>query len=47
MAPGCTMGVGSMEAARINLLDLKDILIMSWCQLVEETFRDLVESCGA
>ncbi len=27
-----------------NLQDLKDLLLMSWCQIPQDTFRDVVES---
>ncbi|KAK3536012.1 hypothetical protein QTP70_024504 [Hemibagrus guttatus] len=36
--------VPSMEAPPHNLLDLKDLLLTSWCQIPQHTFRDLVES---
>ncbi|KAK3516157.1 hypothetical protein QTP70_005397 [Hemibagrus guttatus] len=36
--------VRSMEASPHNLQDLKDLLLTSWCQIPQHTFRDLVES---
>ncbi|KAK3543802.1 hypothetical protein QTP70_028095, partial [Hemibagrus guttatus] len=36
--------VRSMEAPPLNLQDLKDLLLTSWCQIPQHTFRDLVES---
>ncbi|KAK3534858.1 hypothetical protein QTP86_028556 [Hemibagrus guttatus] len=36
--------VPSMEAPPHNLQDLKDLLLTSWCQIPQHTFRDLVES---
>ncbi|KAK3505622.1 hypothetical protein QTP70_021284 [Hemibagrus guttatus] len=36
--------VRSMEAPLHNLQDLKDLLLTSWCQIPQHTFRDLVES---
>ncbi|KAK3525325.1 hypothetical protein QTP86_029840, partial [Hemibagrus guttatus] len=36
--------VQSMEAPPHNLQDLKDLLLTSWCQIPQHTFRDLVES---
>ncbi|KAK3557200.1 hypothetical protein QTP70_026141, partial [Hemibagrus guttatus] len=36
--------VQSMEASPRNLQDLKDLLLTSWCQIPQHTFRDLVES---
>ncbi|KAG5841041.1 hypothetical protein ANANG_G00195380 [Anguilla anguilla] len=36
--------VRSMEAPPHNLQDLKDLLLTSWCQISEDTFRGLVES---
>ncbi|KAK3513362.1 hypothetical protein QTP70_012344 [Hemibagrus guttatus] len=36
--------VRSMEAPPRNLQDLKDLLLTSWCQIPQHTFRDLVES---
>ena len=36
--------VQSMEAPPRNLQDLKDLLLTSWCQIPQHTFRDLVES---
>ncbi|MCI4387329.1 hypothetical protein PGIGA_G00072870 [Pangasianodon gigas] len=36
--------VRSMEAPPHNLQDLKDLLLMSWCQIPQHTFRGLVES---
>ncbi|KAK3555385.1 hypothetical protein QTP86_015670, partial [Hemibagrus guttatus] len=36
--------VPSMEAPPRNLQDLKDLLLTSWCQIPQHTFRDLVES---
>ncbi|KAK3551827.1 hypothetical protein QTP70_029006 [Hemibagrus guttatus] len=36
--------VRSMEAPPHNLQDLKDLLLTSWCQIPQHTFRDLVES---
>ncbi|KAK3532871.1 hypothetical protein QTP70_001156 [Hemibagrus guttatus] len=36
--------VRSMEARPHNLQDLKDLLLTSWCQIPQHTFRDLVES---
>ncbi|KAK3561744.1 hypothetical protein QTP86_012991 [Hemibagrus guttatus] len=38
------MQVRSMEAPPRNLQDLKDLLLTSWCQIPQHTFRDLVES---
>ncbi|MCJ8743381.1 hypothetical protein PDJAM_G00093370 [Pangasius djambal] len=34
----------SMEAPPHNLQDLKDLLLTSWCQIPQHTFRGLVES---
>ncbi|KAK3563664.1 hypothetical protein QTP86_033502 [Hemibagrus guttatus] len=36
--------VRSMKAPPHNLQDLKDLLLTSWCQIPQHTFRDLVES---
>uniref|UniRef100_A0A0E9WSK0 Tc1-like transposase DDE domain-containing protein n=1 Tax=Anguilla anguilla TaxID=7936 RepID=A0A0E9WSK0_ANGAN len=36
--------VRSMEAPPHNLQDLNDLLLTSWCQIPEDTFRGLVES---
>ncbi|KAK3511397.1 hypothetical protein QTP70_007233 [Hemibagrus guttatus] len=36
--------VRSMEAPPCNLEDIKDLLLTSWCQIPQHTFRDLVES---
>ncbi|KAK3519043.1 hypothetical protein QTP70_016380 [Hemibagrus guttatus] len=36
--------VPSMQAQPHNLQDLKDLLLTSWCQIPQHTFRDLVES---
>ena len=36
--------VRSMEAPPRNLQDLKDLLLTSWCQRPQDTFRGLVES---
>ncbi|XP_062292370.1 uncharacterized protein LOC133996801 [Scomber scombrus] len=36
--------VRSMEATPRNLQDLKDLLLTSWCQIPQHTFRGLVES---
>jgi len=36
--------VRSMEAPPHNLQDLKDLLLTSWCQIPQHTFRSLVES---
>ena len=36
--------VRSMEAPPRNLQDLKDLLLTSWCQIPQHTFRGLVES---
>ncbi len=36
--------VRSMQAPPCNLQDLKDLLLMSWCQIAHDTFRGLVES---
>ncbi|KAK3559853.1 hypothetical protein QTP86_021422 [Hemibagrus guttatus] len=36
--------VRSMETPPRNLQDLKDLLLTSWCQIPQQTFRDLVES---
>ena len=36
--------VRSMEAPPRNLKDLKDLLLTSWCQTPQHTFRGLVES---
>ncbi|KAK3524375.1 hypothetical protein QTP70_028018, partial [Hemibagrus guttatus] len=36
--------VRSMEAPPHNLQDIKDLLLTSWCQIPQHTFRDLVES---
>ncbi|KAK3519389.1 hypothetical protein QTP70_026949 [Hemibagrus guttatus] len=36
--------VRSMEAPPRNLQDLKDLLLTSWCQIPQHTFRDLMES---
>lgn len=36
--------VQSMEASPCNINDLKDMLLTSWCQIPEVTFRGLVES---
>ncbi|KAK3531066.1 hypothetical protein QTP70_009444, partial [Hemibagrus guttatus] len=36
--------VRSMETPPYNLRDLKDLLLTSWCQIPQHTFRDLVES---
>lgn len=36
--------VQSMEAPPCNLQDLKDLLLTSWCQIPQYTFRGLVES---
>ena len=36
--------VRSMEAPPRNLQDLKDLLLTSWCQIPQDTFRGLVES---
>ncbi|XP_051541380.1 voltage-gated hydrogen channel 1-like isoform X1 [Myxocyprinus asiaticus] len=36
--------VQSMEAPPHKLQDLKDLLLMSWCQIPQDTFRGLVES---
>ncbi|KAK3553900.1 hypothetical protein QTP70_012922 [Hemibagrus guttatus] len=36
--------VPSMEAQSLNLQEVKDLLLTSWCQLPQHTFRDLVES---
>ena len=33
----------SMEAPPRNLQDLKDLLLTSWCQIPQDTFRGLVE----
>ncbi|KAK3533242.1 hypothetical protein QTP70_013655 [Hemibagrus guttatus] len=38
------MQVRAMEAPPHNLQDLKDLLLTSWCQIPQHTFRDLVES---
>uniref|UniRef100_A0AAY5L9N5 Tc1-like transposase DDE domain-containing protein n=1 Tax=Esox lucius TaxID=8010 RepID=A0AAY5L9N5_ESOLU len=35
--------VRSMETPPHNLLDLKDLLLTSWCQIPQHTFRGLVE----
>ncbi|KAK3522560.1 hypothetical protein QTP86_023282 [Hemibagrus guttatus] len=35
--------VPSMEAPPHNLQDLKDLLLTSWCQIPQHTFRDLVK----
>lgn len=35
ISPGCTIGVSQ---------DLKNMLLKSWCQMPEDTFRGLVES---
>ncbi|KAK3520060.1 hypothetical protein QTP70_011983 [Hemibagrus guttatus] len=34
----------SMEDPSHNLEDLEDLLLTSWCQIPQHTFRDLVES---
>ncbi|KAK3509169.1 hypothetical protein QTP70_020280 [Hemibagrus guttatus] len=34
----------SMETPPRNVQDLKDLLLTSWCQIPQHTFRDLVES---
>ncbi|KAK3529377.1 hypothetical protein QTP70_029484, partial [Hemibagrus guttatus] len=36
--------VRSMESPPYDLQDLKDLLLTSWCQIPQHTFRDLVES---
>ncbi|KAK3560207.1 hypothetical protein QTP86_000776, partial [Hemibagrus guttatus] len=36
--------VRSMQAPPYNLQDLKDLLLSSWCQIPQHTFRGLVES---
>ncbi|KAK3510356.1 hypothetical protein QTP70_004933 [Hemibagrus guttatus] len=36
--------VRSMEAPPRNLQDLKNLLLTSWCQIPQHTFKDLVES---
>ncbi|KAK3526254.1 hypothetical protein QTP70_020404, partial [Hemibagrus guttatus] len=36
--------VKSMEVSSYSLLDLKDLLLKSWCQIPQHTFRGLVES---
>lgn len=36
--------VRSMEAPPHNLQDLKDLLLTSWCQIPQDTFRGLEES---
>ena len=36
--------VRSMEAPPHNLQDIKDLLLTSWCQIPQHTFRGLVES---
>ncbi|KAF7659717.1 hypothetical protein LDENG_00294150 [Lucifuga dentata] len=36
--------VRSMQAPPHNLQDLKDLLLTSWCQIPQDTFRSLVES---
>ncbi|KAK3541531.1 hypothetical protein QTP86_029169 [Hemibagrus guttatus] len=36
--------VPTMETPPHNLQDLKDLLLTSWCQIPQHTFRDLVES---
>ncbi|KAK3570976.1 hypothetical protein QTP86_031838, partial [Hemibagrus guttatus] len=36
--------VRSMEAPPCSLQDLQDLLLTSWCQIPQHTFRDLVES---
>ncbi|KAK3528676.1 hypothetical protein QTP70_007720 [Hemibagrus guttatus] len=36
--------VRSMKVPPRNLQDLKDLLLTSWCQIPQHTFRDLVES---
>ncbi|KAK3544994.1 hypothetical protein QTP86_031024 [Hemibagrus guttatus] len=36
--------VRSMESPPHNLQDLKDLLLTSWCQIPQHTFRDLVDS---
>ena len=36
--------VRSIEAPPHNLQDLKDLLLTSWCQIPQRTFRGLVES---
>ncbi|KAK3531598.1 hypothetical protein QTP70_024987 [Hemibagrus guttatus] len=36
--------VRSLEASSCNLHDLKDLLLTSWCQVPQHTFRDLAES---
>ncbi|MCI4375533.1 hypothetical protein PGIGA_G00110650 [Pangasianodon gigas] len=33
-----------MEAPSCNLQDLKNLLLMSWCQIPQHTFRAIVES---
>ncbi|KAK3554624.1 hypothetical protein QTP70_029675 [Hemibagrus guttatus] len=33
-----------IESPPCNLVDLKDLLLTSWCQIPQHTFRDLVES---
>ncbi|KAJ8417445.1 hypothetical protein AAFF_G00286720 [Aldrovandia affinis] len=35
--------VQSMEASPHNLQDLKDLMLTSWCQIPQDTFRGLVE----
>ena len=35
--------VRSMEAPPHNLQDFKDLLLTSWCQIPQDTFRGLVE----
>jgi len=39
--------VQSMEAPPRNLQDLKDLLLTSWCQIPQHTFRGLVECFGS
>ena len=36
--------IQSMEAPPCNIQDLKDLLLTSWCQIPQHTFRGLVES---
>ena len=38
------VGAQSMVAPPHNLQDLKDLLLPSWCQILQGTFRGLVES---
>lgn len=36
----------SMEAPSTNLQDFKDVPLMAWCQILQHTFRGLVETIG-